>query len=102
MVNDLRIENAGKINVLDTMAAAHIYHDSLFLARRRPDLCLLLLPGDAEAESLEKDETWAAYGVGAISNYSVGATNVQRCVVAISARLHNTCNEDPGHVGSGT
>lgn len=93
---------SGKGNVLDAMASAHIYHDSLFLAGRRPDLCLLLLPGDAEVESLEKHETWAAYGVGAISNYSVGATGVQRCVVAISAWLHNTCNEDPGHIGSRT
>lgn len=92
---------SGKSNVLDAMASAHIYHDSLFLAGRRPDLCLLLLPGNAEVESLEKHETWETYSVGTISNYSVGATGVQRCVVAISAWLHATCNADLGHVGPG-
>lgn len=75
---------SGKSNVLDAMASAHIYHDSLFLAGRRPDLCLLLLPGEPEVESLEKYETWETYGVGTVSGYSVGAEGVQRCVAAIS------------------
>lgn len=78
---------SGKNNVLDAMSSAHIYHDSLFLAGRRSDFCLLLLPGEPEVESLEKRETWEAYGVGTISGYSVGAEGVQRCVAAISSWL---------------
>jgi hypothetical protein len=81
---------SGKGNVLDAMASAHIYHDSLFLAGRRPDLCLLLLPGEPEVESLEKHETWETYGVGIISGYSVGTEGVQRCVAAISTWLFDT------------
>lgn len=82
---------SGKSNVLDAMASAHIYHDSLILAGRRPDLCLLLLPGAPQVESLEKTETWETYGVGTISDYSVGADGVRRCVAAISTWLFRTC-----------
>lgn len=82
---------SGKSNVLDAMASAHIYHDSLILAGRRPDLCLLLLPGAPQVESLEKNETWENYGVGAISNYSVGADGIQQCIAAISAWLFGKC-----------
>ena len=78
---------SGRSNVLDAMASAHIYHDSLFLAGLCPDRCLLLLPGAPEVESLEKNETWDTYGVGTIGNYSVGAAGIQRCVAAISAWL---------------
>jgi hypothetical protein len=78
---------SGKGNVLDAMTSAHVYHDSLFLAGRRPDACLLLLPGSPEVDSLEKREAWETYGVGTISDYSVGAEGVQRCVRAISAWL---------------
>lgn len=81
---------SGKGNVLDAMASAHIYHDSLFLAGRRPDLCLLLLPGEPEIESLEKHETWETYGVGTVSGCSVDAEGVQRCVAAISTWLFDT------------
>jgi hypothetical protein len=83
---------SGKSNVLDAMASAHIYHDSLVLAGRRPDLCLLLLPGSPEVESLEKNETWDTYGVGSISSYSVGEDGVPRCVAAISRWLFSTCS----------
>jgi hypothetical protein len=81
---------SGKGNVLDAMASAHIYHDSLFLTGRRPDRCLLLLPGEPEVESLEKHETWETYGVGIISGYSVGAEGLQRCATAISTWILDT------------
>lgn len=78
---------SGRSNVLDAMASAHIYHDSLILAGLRPDLCLLLLPGTPAVEWLEKSKTWATYGVGTISDYSVGGDGVQRCAAEISKWL---------------
>lgn len=93
---------SGRSSVLEAMESAHIYHDSLFLAGRRPDLCLLLLPGNAELESLEKHETWLTYGVGTISDYSVGAKGIHRCVAAISTWLYDAFNADSSVVGSGS
>ncbi|MFM0597044.1 DUF2357 domain-containing protein [Paraburkholderia dilworthii] len=81
---------SGRTNVLDAMASAHIYHDSLFLAGRRPDMCLLLLPGLAEIASLENAATWNSFGVGTVSGYSVTTNGIQRCVDAISEWLSNS------------
>lgn len=79
----------GRANVLDAMASAHIYHDSLFVAGRCPDACLLLLPGKAEVASLEDPVTWASFGVGTLSGYSMVNSGVQRCVETISRWLEN-------------
>jgi len=84
---------SGKANVLDAMASAHIYHDSLFLGGRRPDTCLLLLPGSPEVASLEDPMTWEAFGVGTLSRYSVEADGIPRCAEAVSAWLHE-CKMD--------
>jgi hypothetical protein len=78
---------SGKSNVLDAMGSAHIYHDSLFLDDRRPDLSLLLLPGASEVDSLEQCETWATFGVGVVSAYSEGMGGIERCVEAIATWL---------------
>ncbi|WP_250523451.1 MULTISPECIES: DUF2357 domain-containing protein [unclassified Caballeronia] len=78
---------SGKSNVLDAMESAHIYHDSLFLDDRRPDLSLLLLPGASEVDSLEQCETWATFGVGVVSAYSEGMEGIERCVEAIATWL---------------
>ncbi|KVS25683.1 hypothetical protein WK34_14775 [Burkholderia vietnamiensis] len=69
------------------MASAHIYHDALYLGGRRPDYCLLLLPADAGVASLTYRETWQKYGVGTISEFSVGGEGVSRCVQAITEWL---------------
>lgn len=78
---------SGRANVLDAMASAHIYHDALYLGGRRPDYCLLLLPADAGVASLTYRETWQKYGVGTISEFSVGGEGVSRCVQAITEWL---------------
>lgn len=78
---------SGRSNVLDAMASAHIYRDSLFLEDRRPDLCLLLLPAASEVESLERPQTWETFGVGVVSAYSEGLDGVERCVEAIATWL---------------
>ncbi|GJH02773.1 nuclease domain-containing protein [Paraburkholderia terrae] len=78
---------SGRSNVLDAMASAHIYHDSLYLDDRRPDLSLLLLPGASEVDSLERRETWETFGVGVVSAYSEGLEGIERCVEAIATWL---------------
>lgn len=74
---------SGRANVLDAMASAHIYHDSLYLGQQKPDMCLLLLPGLAAVQSLERKETWHEYGVGSISRFSLEGHGMKRCADAI-------------------
>jgi hypothetical protein len=64
---------SGRGNILDAMSSAHIYHDSLRLGRRRPDLCLLILPGEQEVPSLEQNLFWRDNRVGALSRFSIAA-----------------------------
>lgn len=63
---------AGRSNVLDAMASAHIYHDALRVgAGARPSPCLLLLPGATSVGTLEESEFIRRHKVGAIGNFSV-------------------------------
>ncbi|HBO7163482.1 TPA: hypothetical protein L4967_004951 [Pseudomonas aeruginosa] len=50
--------------VLDGMASAHIYHDSLRWFGQRPSGALLLVPRGGEVEKLQSKEFWREHGVG--------------------------------------
>ncbi|HEU4853180.1 MAG TPA: DUF2357 domain-containing protein [Telluria sp.] len=78
---------SGRGNVLDGMESAHIYRDSLRLDERRPDLCLLLLPGATDVPSLETPEFWRTHRVGAISEFSIDHDGVLKCVRLIQTWL---------------
>lgn len=60
---------SGRAYVLDAMASAHIYHDSLRLEAQRPERAILLLPGEAAVPALEETEFLDLHGVGAISEF---------------------------------
>jgi len=51
--------------VLDGMASAHLYHDSLRWCGRKPDASLLLIPRGGGVPVLEATEYQDAHGVGA-------------------------------------
>jgi hypothetical protein len=59
-----------KANVLDAMASAHIYRDSLFLKENRCGAALLLTPGAAfnEKWKLFAENHWNTFGTGAIAD----------------------------------
>ncbi|MBH4011919.1 hypothetical protein I5M47_11205 [Pseudomonas aeruginosa] len=50
--------------VLDGMASAHIYHDSLRWFDYQPACALLLIPRGGAVEKLQSKEFWLAHGVG--------------------------------------
>jgi hypothetical protein len=51
-------------NVLDAMASAHIYQDSLRIGGRRPDISLLFLPRGGGAPWLEEKAFQSTHHVG--------------------------------------
>lgn len=53
-----------RANILDGMASAHLYRDSLRWQGRPPSCCLLLAPGGGGAPWLEEPEFWDRHGVG--------------------------------------
>lgn len=75
MVLDAKYRS-GRSNVLDAMASAHIYHDSLRLAGTRPEPCLLVLPGAFDIRSITEGSFISDYGVGAIHEMSSGRNGV--------------------------
>ena len=67
---------SGRGNVLDAMTSAHIYHDSLRINGRAPDLCLLLLPGPPDVPSLHAEPFWLRHCVGAVGNVYPGSPDL--------------------------
>ena len=63
---------SGRDNVLQAMESVHIYHDALRFDARRPEPCLILLPGPGAVASLEGAEFVQQHGVGALSQFAVG------------------------------
>jgi hypothetical protein len=53
-----------RTNVLDAMASAHIYQDSLRIGPQRPEASLLLVPTGGGAEWLESHDFQVAHRVG--------------------------------------
>jgi hypothetical protein len=78
-----------KDNVLEAMESAHIYHDSLRVEQQRPAFCALLLPAQPDVPHLEPDSFLFEHGVGTISQFSLGASGVRRCVDVITEWVKN-------------
>jgi len=57
---------ASRANVLDAMASAHIYHDSLRIGLRRPEAAFLLVPSGGGTPWLEDAIFQAEHGVGVL------------------------------------
>src|SRR5688572_27923437 len=51
-------------NVLEAMESAHIYHDSLRMGSRPPDMCLIFVPATGGAPWLEEAGFHFEFGVG--------------------------------------
>lgn len=69
---------SGRVNLLDAMESAHIYHDSLRVSGAPPLACLLLLPGASAVPELETDAFIHAHGVGVVSSMSVKGDGTHR------------------------
>lgn len=68
---------AGRSNVLDAMASAHIYHDALrFGDDLRLSPCLLLLPSDSGVNDLDSRTFIDRHEVGAISRFCIGGLGI--------------------------
>jgi hypothetical protein len=81
----------GRANVLDAMASAHIYHDSLRVGSLKPELALLLLPGPATVKHLDEPTFWREHHIGTASGFSVdseGTMKVGRLVEGWLSRTH--------------
>jgi hypothetical protein len=69
---------SGRDNVLQAMESAHIYHDALRVADRRPSPCVLLLPGEGAVPSLGTLDFIQKHGVGALSRVAPGELGLQQ------------------------
>lgn len=56
-----------RVNVLDAMSSAHIYHDALRIDATGPACSLLMVPTDADCAWLATDEFISDFGVGVIA-----------------------------------
>lgn len=81
---------SGRTNTLDAMSSAHIYHDALRLDGQRPDLCLLLLPGDAAVNAMEAPSFWNEHGVGTLSEFAITRAGVDRCAELLGRWVSGT------------
>lgn len=80
---------SGRVNVLDAMASAHIYHDALRIGSAQPSPCILLLPGLPNVDELENDKFIHAHGVGAVSSVRPAAEGLPRLQAFIKAWLES-------------
>jgi hypothetical protein len=78
----------GRTNVLDAMSSSHIYHDALRIDGRPPELCLLLLPGNAAMQSLEAPSFWKEHGVGTLSEFAIRSAGIDRCAELVGRWMH--------------
>lgn len=74
---------SGRANVLEAMESAHLYHDSLRIASRPPEVCLLLLPGAPDVPTLHHPDFWAEHHVGAIGNFRPNAGGLSACLETV-------------------
>ncbi|HBL6941910.1 TPA: DUF2357 domain-containing protein [Morganella morganii] len=61
--------------ILEEMASAHIYHDSLRWQRKRPVLSLLLVPRNEYLAELESESWWQAHQTGCFTMQSVESSS---------------------------
>lgn len=78
---------SGRENVLEAMQSAHIYHDSLRVARQPPSPCILLFPGNKTVPELEQPSYIDEHRVGAISDFNVGTLGVDQLRTVIGSWL---------------
>lgn len=57
---------SSRFGVLDAMASAHLYHDSLRWHGRKPDACYLLIPRGGAVAALESSAYRSLHGIGAL------------------------------------
>lgn len=81
---------SGRSNTLDAMSSSHIYHDALRLDGQRPDLCLLLLPGDIAVDAMEMPSFWSQHGVGTLSEFAMTRAGVGRCAELLGRWVSGT------------
>jgi hypothetical protein len=68
---------AGRSNVLDAMASAHIYHDALRLGEdERLSPCLLLLPSGSGVDGLESRTFMQHHQVGAVGHFCIDGPGI--------------------------
>ncbi|HFH3882457.1 nuclease domain-containing protein [Pseudomonas aeruginosa] len=70
--------------VLDGMASAHIYHDSLRWYGQRPSCALLLVPRAGEVEKLQSEDFWQEQGVGLAA---LGSDDDVDAIIRLLSRL---------------
>ena len=90
---------AGRTAVLDSMASAHIYHDSLRMGQIRPELCLLLTPGMTELPALEEPSFLQRHGVGALSRFIAEGAGMLQCRRILENWMHAGENR-PLHIAT--
>jgi hypothetical protein len=69
---------SGRANVLDAMASAHIYHDSLRVDKLKPEMALLLLPGSTTVPHLDEPAFWREHHIGTVSSFSIGSEGAMK------------------------
>lgn len=62
--------------ILEEMASAHIYHDSLRWQRKRPVLSLLLVPCNNELAKLESESWWQEHHTGCFTLYNANGSSI--------------------------
>jgi hypothetical protein len=78
---------SGRENILEAMESAHIYHDSLRIDKQPPSPCILLFPGKIAVPELEQQSYLAEHGVGAISDFNIGAPGIDQLRLVIGSWL---------------
>ena len=61
--------------ILEEMASAHIYHDSLRWERKRPVLSLLLVPRNDYLAELESESWWQEHQTGCFTMHNVESSS---------------------------
>ena len=65
---------SGRQPILEAMESAHIYHDAIRLGAERPELSLLLTPGESSVSSLGARDFWRRHGVGELCSFAPDAS----------------------------
>jgi hypothetical protein len=79
---------ASRPNVLDAMASAHLYQDSLRMGERRPEASLLFVPSPGGAPWLEDAQFQAEHLVGVVPVWPGSPSHLPRAVEALFAGRH--------------
>ncbi|MFC6670784.1 DUF2357 domain-containing protein [Marinobacterium aestuariivivens] len=89
---------ASKSGILDSMASAHVYRDSIRCRGKAPILSALLVPANQDAELLEQHEYIDAHGVGLYQLAEYG--QVERILTELFNRLGIQRDNLPADLGT--